>query len=143
MTFNQLFVEKKISGIRNYIEEIKDLLSSSDEEILKDSGKMHIAERLVQLIVDTILDINQHIIKEAELKEFEDFQSTFYVLAENNILPKDFAMKIAPVVGVRNRIVHGYESLEKKLFIGNLRKNYLDFEEYIELIKKYLKEKEK
>ena len=72
------------------------------------------------------------IIKEKDLKEAEDFQGTFYTLADNNILPKNFALKIAPVVGVRNRIVHGYESLEKSLFMSNLRKNYSDFEKYIE-----------
>jgi len=138
MTFNQLFVSKKIKEIEGYIEETKEFLEFSDEEILKDSGKMHIAERLVQLVVDAIIDINQDIIKELDLKPMEDFQSTFYTLAENNILPKDFAEKIAPVVAVRNRIVHGYESLDKELFIRNLRKNYFDFGKYIKLIEEYL-----
>ncbi|NQS99985.1 MAG: DUF86 domain-containing protein, partial [Candidatus Omnitrophica bacterium] len=54
------------------------------------------------------------------------------------ILPEDFATKIAPVVAVRNRIVHGYETLDKKLFIKNLRKNHSDFSKYTKLIEKYL-----
>jgi len=53
-------------------------------------------------------------------------------------LPEKFAFKIAPVVAVRNRIVHGYESLDQALFIKNLRNNYSDFEKYIKLIEKYL-----
>ena len=53
-------------------------------------------------------------------------------------MPQDFAEKIAPVVAVRNRIVHGYESLDKELFIKNLRKNYSDFKKYIESIENYL-----
>jgi uncharacterized protein YutE (UPF0331/DUF86 family) len=139
MSFDELFIRTKFKDIEGYLGEIKDLLKFSDKEILDDSGRMHIAERLVQLIVDAILDINQHIIKEQNLRVFEDFQGTFQILAENNVLPEDFANKIAPVVSVRNRIVHGYESLNKKLFIGNLRKNYSDFDNYIEQIKKYLK----
>jgi len=140
MTFNQAFLKKKGKEIEGYIKEIEDFLKISDEDILKSSGNMHIAERLVQLVVDASLDINQHIIKEENLKETEDFQSTFYTLSEGDVLPEDFAKKIAPVVAVRNRIVHGYESLDKKLFINNLRKNYIDFRKYIEFIKKYLEE---
>lgn len=82
MSFDELFIRTKFKDIEGYIEEIKDLLKSSDKEILDDSGRMHIAERLVQLVVDAILDINQYIIKEQNLRIFEDFQSTFYILAE-------------------------------------------------------------
>lgn len=138
MTFDQLFITKKINEIEGYIKELKEFLESSDKDILENSGKMHIAERILQLIVDAMIDINQHTIKELDLKAVEDFQSTFYILAENNILPKEFATKVAPVVGVRNRIVHGYETLDKKLFIKNLRKNHSDFSKYTKLIKKYL-----
>jgi uncharacterized protein YutE (UPF0331/DUF86 family) len=141
MTFNELFINKKVKDLEGYIKEIKDFLKFSDEEILNDSGKIHIAERLVQLIVDTMLDINQHIIKEQNLKAAEDFQNTFYVLAKSGILPEDFANKVAPVVAVRNRIVHGYESLDKKLFIKNLRKNYSNFDNYVKIIKIYLEKK--
>ncbi len=138
MTFDGLFIKKKINEIEKYIKEIKDFLQFSDKEIFADSGKMHIAERLLQLVVDAILDINQHIIRELNLEIIEDFQGTFHILAKNNILPENFAEKIAPVVAVRNRIVHGYESLDKKLLITNLRKNYSDFENYVRFVEEYL-----
>lgn len=73
-----------------------------------------------------------------DLKLTEDFQGTFYTLADHKIIPQEFANKIAGVVHVRNIIVHGYEVLDKELFIKDLRKGYNDFLEYIELIKKYL-----
>jgi len=138
MTFDQLFVSKKIEQIRNYIKEVEDFLNFSDRDILTDSLKMHVAERLVQLIVDTMLDINQHFIRELNLKTGDDFQGTFYILASAKILPDDFAKKIAPIVAVRNRIVHGYESLDKEMFLKNLRKHYSDFADYADIIKKYL-----
>jgi uncharacterized protein YutE (UPF0331/DUF86 family) len=138
MTFNELFIRKKIQDVNEYLKETKEFFRFSLKEILGDTEKIHVAERIFQLIVDAILDINQHIIKENNLK-LDDLQGTFYVLGEKNILPKDFAFKIAPIVGVRNRIVHGYESLDKKLFITNFKNNYPDFEKYIKTIKKYVK----
>ena len=138
MTFQKAFVLQKLDEANGYLKEMEDFFKSSDTEILADSGKLHIAERLLQLLVDTILDINQHFIKELNLKISEDFQGTFYILGDNKILPADFAQKIAPVVGLRNRIVHRYDTLNKEMFISAFRKNYPDFKNYIQFINQYL-----
>lgn len=139
MTFQKAFVVQKLEQIYEYLNETEELFRFSDKEILSDSGKLHIAERLLQLIVDTMIDINQHFIRELNLKISDDLQGTFYILGENNILPEDFAQKIGPVVGLRNRIVHRYDSLDKELFIKTFRKNCSDFKVYIKLIGQYLK----
>lgn len=138
MTFSKNFILKKTEEIENYLKEICDLFKLEDEKIINNSGNIHIAERLLQLIVDTTIDINQYLIKELKLKTADDFQSTFYILAENNILSKDFAQKIAPIVGLRNRIVHRYDTLNKSLFIKIFRENISDFEKYSQSIMEYL-----
>ncbi len=138
MTFEKAFVAKKLEEIAGYLEEVRDLFQDSDTEILGNSTKLHSAERLLQLVVDTMLDVNQHFIREKGLKGLEDFQGTFYVLGQNGILPADFAQRLAPVVGLRNRIVHRYEALDKKLFITTFRRNYPDFERYARHITQYL-----
>lgn len=132
-------IEKKLQQISEYMDELKPIAEKMNvDEILRDYFKFHTAERLLQLIVDTMVDINIHIIKEKSLHVPDDFQSTFIILAENNILPRDFALKIAPVVGLRNRIIHRYDSLNKKQFIEELKKNYQDFKDYMILIQKQL-----
>lgn len=141
MTFNKAFISGKLAEIIKYQEELRQHLNFSDQEIIKDSGKMHIAERLFQLIVDLMLDINSHFIKELNLELANDFQGTFYILSKYNILDNDFVKKIAPVVGVRNRIVHGYEKLDKDRFVSELRQNYTDFNKYIISIKTYSEQK--
>lgn len=138
MTFQKAFVVQKLEQICGYLKEVEELFKFSDEEILTDSGRVHIAERLLQLIVDTTIDVNQHFIGELNLKISDDLQGTFYILGENKILPEDFAQKIASVVGLRNRIIHRYESLDKELFIKTFRKNYSDFKSYINFINQYL-----
>ncbi len=58
--------------------------------------------------------------------------------AENKILPQDFAKKIAPVVGLRNRLVHRYEKIDSDLMLQSIRKNKGDFKEYIKYIFHFL-----
>ena len=137
--FDKELVEKKINQIIECLTELEQIVTKmSDEEIKKDYFKYHTAERLLQLIVDTILDINIHFIKEKKLVVPDDLQSTFITLSDNNLLPKDFAVKIAPVVGLRNRVVHKYDSLDKKTFIEKLKNNFNNFKEYLICIKKLL-----
>ena len=138
MTFNGLFVYKKLNKIEEYLEELEEFLKFTDKEIFDDSMKMHIGERLFQLIIDEILDINQHFIGELDLKLTEDFQGTFDTLADNKIISKEFSNKISGVVNLRNIIIHDYEKFDKKLFLKDLRKNYSDFKKYIKFIVKFL-----
>lgn len=138
MTFEEKFVVSKLNTVKNYLVELEELLKFTDKEILTDSYKLHTAERLLQLIVDTMIDINQHFIRELKLKLGDDLQGTFYILGENKVLPAEFAQKIAPVVGLRNMIVHRYEKLDKPLFISTLRRNYSDFKKYLKIINDYL-----
>lgn len=140
MTFSAVFVTQKLQTMKDYTEELEKLLKDvSDEEFFADSGKLHIAERLVQLIVDGMIDINQHFIRELNLQISDDLQGTFMIMGENNVLPREFAKKIAPVVGVRNILVHQYEKLDKEIFLKNLREHFLDFIKYRQYIVEYLR----
>lgn len=133
-------IEKKLQQVIEYLGEMKPIAKDAPpDDVARDYFKYHTAERLLQLIVDTIVDINLYLIKEGEFAVPDDFQSTFSTLADSKILPRDFAEKIAPVVGLRNRVVHRYETLDRRAFIELLQKDYSDFERYVALIGEYIK----
>lgn len=131
-------VKSKIRDIIVYLKEIEPILELNYKDIVKDLFKLRTLERNFQLIVDTMVDINTHIISRKNLKVPDDFQSTFTVLGENKVIPMDFAFKIAPVVGMRNRVVHKYGDFDKKKFITDLKKGTTDFKEYCRYAEKYL-----
>lgn len=132
------YIENKLTSIKSYYDELTQILSYSDEEIRVDFKLLRATERLVQLIVDEIVDINKHIIKYGRLQVPEDTFSTFLVLGTNNILPLEFAKRLAPVVGLRNRLVHRYEKIDVDLLLKELRRNSTDFEEYLRHIIQYI-----
>ena len=138
MVFSEIVVSEKVKRVDGYLGEAKHLFRFPAKEILADSEKLHAAERLFQLIVDEIIDINQHFIKELNFDISNDLEGTFHILGENGILPEDFALKISPAIGLRNRLVYRYEKLEPKLFIETFQKEYADFEKYLKFISDYL-----
>ena len=141
MTLRKSFIIKKIELTKKYLAEAEVFFQHTDEEILHSPEKLHIAERLLQLIVDTVLDINKHIIKEQNLETPDDLQGTFETLSDNHIFEKEFAQQIGKVVGLRNRIVHQYETVDNKQFIKDFRKNRSDFDEYFKQLIAYLDKK--
>jgi len=138
MTLNKGLIITKLELVDKYRAQLEEFLRFSDKEILVLPDKYLSIERLFQLIVDAMVDINQHLIGELKLAPPDDLQSTFYPLGEKGVLPSDFARKLAPIVGVRNRLVHQYEKIDKELFLKNLRDNFSQFETYQGFIVKYL-----
>ncbi len=132
-------VTRKIELLIGYLDELETLVSGKTiEDIRADSLKYHSVERLFQLAVDIMIDINVHIIREGGFGAVDDIQSTFKMLGEHKVLEHVFADRIAPIVGARNMIVHRYEKLDMNIFLTKLKNNFSDFKTYLSQIHSYL-----
>ena len=129
-------IKNKMSDIQGYFGELKPIVDLDIKDILQDNMKVHTTERLFQLIVDTSIDINTHIISESNFQTPEDYQSTFITLAENKILSMDLAIKIAPSVGLRNLVVHKYGKVDMKKMMESIKNEMGDYVAYLKEINK-------
>lgn len=68
----------------------------------------------------------------------DDYFSTFVVLGENGILPMDFALKIAPSVGLRNLVVHKYGKVDIKKMIEDIKNELGDYAAYAKYINDFI-----
>ena len=87
------FLVVKLDLVKKYASDLERILENPIEGIRKDFVAIYAVERIFQLIVDEIIDINNHIILRNKLEVPDDFQSTFAVLAHNGILNESFAKK--------------------------------------------------
>lgn len=139
MTIRTQFIADKIKNVQEYLVKAREIFKTmTDEEILNSELNLHTLERYLQLIVDAILDINVHLIKELDLETAKDFKSTFEILSDNSILQKEFSQKISGVVGLRNQVVHQYEKVDNARFLDDFRKHNSDFDEYFKQIIFYI-----
>jgi len=135
---DQKLTKEKLKKIEDYYEKLNELLEEPIETILENFKSYFAIERAFILIVDEMIDINTHFVQKLNLNLPDDFQSMFIALGENNILPAKFAEKIAPVVGLRNRLVHRYEEINRRMAIELIQKEKGDFREYVKFISQYL-----
>ncbi len=129
----------KMSDMQGYLSEMEPILKKESREIIDDSLKVHALERLFQLLVDSAISINTHIIAESEFQVPNDYQSTFMTLGENNIFPMHFMVKIAPSVGLRNLVVHKYGRVDLKKMVDDIKNEISDYTEYLKLVSVFLK----
>ncbi len=132
------YLQKKMDLLSESIGKLERLIDSDIEEIKRDELKLPALERHFQKAVDAMVDINTHILKEGNFGTVDDLQGTFKMLGTAHVLEEKFAVKVAPIVGSRNMLVHGYEKLDKDMFLNNLKRNFSDFKNYMIQINGYL-----
>ena len=136
---NKELIKKKLDDIQECYMKLEKILEVDTHDIVHDDIRLPAAERYFQRIVDSAIDINSHIIAELSLRTADDYQSTFTIMGESQILPYDFAMKIAPSVGLRNAVIHQYEDISRTKLVNDLKKDIVQYAEYVKLIYDFLK----
>jgi uncharacterized protein YutE (UPF0331/DUF86 family) len=128
-----------LNKVQNYYDELKSLSSISLDEYLGNSIYRRAVERTLQLIVESATDINNMLLKMLGQNGAVDYYNSFINLAEQDIIPMDFALKIAPSTGLRNILVHEYEEIDDKVVYNSINPCLQYYLEYMDLINRYLK----
>jgi len=137
---NKQVVERKLSKLKGYLEELSDYQTLSWEEYRAAFPHRRTVERLIQLIVDVAVDINTHIIVDAKKQPPADSFDSFLRAAELGMFPREFAQQIAPSTGERNIIVHEYEKIDDALVFHSIRDALSMYRQYIAFVRDYLEQ---
>jgi len=131
-------LETKILKLRGYLRILKGLKKYSLAQYTGNPLIKGSVERYLQLSIECLLDMGNHIISDLGLRKAEDYQDVFIILCEARVIPKAFAIKIAPMAGFRNILVHDYMKLADSKVYHILQKNLTDFEKFVKYIARYL-----
>lgn len=63
-------------------------------------------ERTLQILIETCLDIANHIISDGNMRMPNNYADTFRVLSDNKIITRTLGYKMKKTVKFRNIIVH-------------------------------------
>ncbi|MFA4844120.1 MAG: DUF86 domain-containing protein [Candidatus Margulisiibacteriota bacterium] len=123
-------IDVRISKVRTAAIRLCRFKNMSLEEFTGNSDNLDIAERNLEIAIEAMLDIGNHVIAVMGFEKPENYYDIFIILGKNNILQKDFAERIAPLAGLRNRIVHDYTTIDHELILKNIKEKLPDFEEF-------------
>lgn len=136
---NKDVIKNKLSAMSSYFEELIPYI----EEVKKggitvEDPKVYIVERLFLLIVDAAIDINTHIITRNKFESPDDYVGTFTAMEKNKIISSELALKISGSIGLRNKMVHGYEKIGRQEMLDYITSGIGQYAEYMKYIDKYI-----
>lgn len=132
-------VLRKISEIENYQKQIGEFSGITVEDYKKDWKVQRIVERTLQMLIETCVDIADHIISEAGMRLPTSYADTFKVLFENNVVDSGLFTSLEKMAKFRNIIVHQYEEVDAEVMVLILKEHLIDFQRFKEAILTYLK----
>jgi uncharacterized protein YutE (UPF0331/DUF86 family) len=133
-----VIVETRLELIGRYLERLKNFELISLDEYLNSFDQQLILERLLQLMTQAAIDINDHILSKLNPgKSYTNFDA-FIELSKYEIITPELAKKIAPSSGLRNRLVHEYDDIDQKQVFKAISFALQQYPLYIRQIKSYL-----
>lgn len=100
-------------------------------------------ERLLQELIEAAIDLNTHLILQEGHQPPDDFYHGFLRLAEIGILAPELATALAPSAGLRNRLVHEYDTIVDAIVLDAVRKAQDLYPKYVAAVERYLQKAEK
>lgn len=115
-------VAAKVARARGWLDRAERLISVPVEELVADADRRDLATFCIFLTIQECIDLAAHWIADARWGSPEDAASTFDVLADHQAIDRDLAERMRGAVGLRNRIAHGYSTVDHAKLQNEFRK---------------------
>lgn len=129
--------ERQLELIKEYLNFLKEIQSLPEEVFAASRRDFHSAERCLQLAIECLINIGNHIISDRGLRAPKDYADIFKVLAENCILFSEDILTLKQMVQSRNRLVHMYWDIEPKVLWQIIQDELGDIERCARNLAKY------
>ena len=133
----------KINLIEERVDDLKLWTGNITIGKFIEDKKLRLASyKAFQEIVEASMDISSMIIRDSNLIVKDDY-SNLSILQEKNVFPKEVIKALKEANGLRNRLVHAYNNLKDDMAFYSINKLLVYFEKFVEVVKKWLKERMK
>jgi len=138
MPIDKNIIIRKITLINKDLKSLKKLSQLSLKTYLSKSEYEAMTERYLERIIGRMIDINYHILLEAEKENPIDYYSSFIELGKKKYLPLKLSITMADSAGLRNRLAHEYDEIDEKKVFEAMNSCLRDVPKYLKNIVKSL-----
>jgi len=128
----------KIDELDSYLKELKGIAPKSFEEY-QQVEKKRACERLLQVSIETVIDICSLFVSGLRLGLPAEEADLFNKVVEANILPKQMREKLREMKGIRNILVHEYAHVDDRLVYQVVTEKLEDFKTFKREVLRFIK----
>ena len=131
-------VRRKLQRIAASLDGLRPIARLSLEEYRARFYERKATERLLQEAIEAALDVNAHLIAELGGEVPEEYYGGFLKVGQLGVLLADLAGALAPSAGLRNRLVHEYETIDDAKVLASVGVLLQLYPRYIQAVESYL-----
>lgn len=140
MTLGQLdpeVVRRHLEALRDALANLRRHAGRSARDLRANADLRWAVERGLQLCIQNALDIATHLAAGSGL-DASDYATAIDRLAELSVLPAEFAVRLRPIAGFRNVLVHGYLQVDLSIVEEVLKTKLDELDEFAHRVEGYL-----
>lgn len=132
-------IKERLQEIDENLKLLSELRKMPFREFKTDLKASKSAERCLEINIQCILDICHHIISANNWPRPQNNKESIETIANYNVIPRQFANRISPMVGLRNILIHEYLKVNVRRVYEHLQ-NIEDFRKFQKYILKYIEQ---
>lgn len=130
-------VEKKLAFIETCVSDLRRL--ARPELIESDVREERFVAHTLQLAIQAALDVASHIVSDLRLGEPETNRKLFDLLRGELGLSEALSDKLQKMAGFRNLLVHGYQTLDRRVLRSVVEANLDDLLDFVRTVREHLR----
>jgi len=139
MTVDRDKVRQKLQLIRSELRELEKFRNMSPEAFQAESHYPAAATRMIQVAIETMLDLSAHIIAREGWGLPKSYREVVLLATEHQLIPKELSETFLFMARFRNRIVHLYDEIKDDEILEFIRRHLDDFRPFMaRVIDRYL-----
>ena len=137
--YDQEKMAKLVSEFRKSVSRLQKLKELGQKKFLSDPDKIASAKYHFIVVIESSIDMCNHIISRNGYRVPEDYGDTFKVMSEEGAFDSEFSEELVKMAKFRNRLVHLYWEIDDTMIYKILEGNLVDLNKLIRLIAGFLK----
>jgi len=135
---DKAIITKKLSVMVGALKALEPIRTMPLKDYRQDVYKRKAAERLLQEVIEAAIDINTHIITSSGHTPPDDYYESFIKIGELGVIEIQFAEKLAPSAGLRNRLVHEYDDIQDSIVYDSISFAENLYPKYVQAVERYI-----
>lgn len=131
-------IKSKLTLIIENLRMLKYLQKQSPAEFAEDFRNVESAKHLLQVSIEAMIDIANHIISRMRLGRPRSYAESFKILHSKGLLTSGQVEIYSIMVKFRNRVVHLYQKVDPEQVYEVVQNNLQDFAAFVEEIRLFL-----
>ncbi len=129
-------IAKKLALIETCVRELRTM--ARPDTLAEDIREQRFVEHTLQLAIQAALDAASHIVADERLGEPSTYREVFALLEKAGYVSLELSTELEKMVGFRNILVHGYDSVDLTIVKDIVENRLDDLEQFAKLVRERL-----